>query len=54
MTSRFTALPLAAGEAFLLETGHAGRTWTILVDAGVRGGLTQHPLLRRSGQPRNL
>jgi metallo-beta-lactamase superfamily protein len=45
MTSRFTALPLAGGEAFLLETGHARSTWTILVDAGLHSRLPRHPLV---------
>jgi len=46
MASRFTALPISAGEAFLLETDHAGRTWRILVDAGLRGDLRRHPLVK--------
>lgn len=45
MASRFTALQLPAGEAFLLQTEHAGRACVILVDSGTRAGRGgHHPL----------
>ena len=54
MSSRFTALPLGAGELFLLETDHSGRRWAILVDSGQHSGevlrtqiLASSPSLRR-------
>jgi hypothetical protein len=45
MASKFTALPLTSGEAFLLTTDHGGRTWTILVDSGQRTVGQVHPLM---------
>lgn len=38
MSSRFTALPLSSGEAFVLETVHGGKRKVILVDAGQSKG----------------
>lgn len=45
MTSRFTALPLGLGEAFLLRTEHAGKDWAILVDSGNLSAGKPHPLV---------
>lgn len=45
MGSRFTALPIGSGEAFLLQTKHAGRKWAILVDSGNLDAGTPHPLV---------
>ncbi|MBC7104127.1 MAG: hypothetical protein H5U22_26515 [Rhizobium sp.] len=36
MSSRFTALPLPSGEAFLLETDYKGQDFVVLVDSGRR------------------
>lgn len=36
MASRFTALEVRSGEAFLLETRQSGKDWTILMDSGRR------------------
>ncbi len=46
MTSQFHALPLGAGEAFLLETDHGGKRWVILVDSGNLDDGTPHPLVK--------
>lgn len=47
MASRFSALALR-GEAFLLETEHAGRQWSVLVDGGQDGATKTrpHPLVQ--------
>lgn len=45
MASRFTALPLSSGEAFLLETTHEEEKRTILVDSGQRYQGNPHPLV---------
>jgi hypothetical protein len=45
MASRFLALPLGTGEAFLLETQQGGKDWAILVDSGNLDGGTPHPLV---------
>jgi beta-lactamase superfamily II metal-dependent hydrolase len=45
MTSRFSALPLGSGEAFLLQTEHEGKHWTVLVDSGNLSAGTPHPLI---------
>jgi hypothetical protein len=45
MASRFSALPLGIGEAFLLETQHDGKNWAILVDSGYLEGGTPNPLV---------
>jgi Metallo-beta-lactamase superfamily len=45
MTSRFSALPLGSGEAFLLQTEHEGKHWTVLVDSGNLSAGTHHPLI---------
>jgi hypothetical protein len=45
MTSRFTALPLGSGEAFLLQTEHEGKAWAVLVDSGNLSAGTPHPLV---------
>ena len=34
MSSRFTALPLSSGEAFVLETEHDHRGYVVLFDGG--------------------
>lgn len=52
MASRFTALEVRRGEAFLLETPHQGRPWAILVDSGnpppaKRSGMTLFQALDR-------
>jgi len=45
MASRFSALPLGIGEAFLLETQHDGKNWAILVDSGYLEVGTPNPLV---------
>jgi hypothetical protein len=45
MASRFAALPLGIGEAFLLETQQDGENWAILVDSGNLEEGTPHPLV---------
>jgi hypothetical protein len=45
MSSRFTALPLGSGEAFLLQTEQAGKERAILVDSGNLSRGDPHPLL---------
>ncbi len=46
MASKFTALALTKGEAFLLETMVGGKPFTVLVDSGNRkGSKTRHPLV---------
>lgn len=45
MGSSFTALPLGSGEAFLLQTQHAGKHWTILVDSGNLSGGSRRGLV---------
>ena len=44
MASRFTALKLSSGEAFVLETEHDGRPVVILVDSGNSKRGSPHPL----------
>ena len=45
MASRFSALPLGIGEAFLLETQQGGKNWAILVDSGNLEEGTPNPLV---------
>ena len=45
MTSRFSALPLGSGEAFLLQTKHVDKNRAVLVDSGNLSAGTPHPLV---------
>ncbi|MEQ9145446.1 MAG: hypothetical protein RLO08_13925 [Parvibaculaceae bacterium] len=47
MTSRFTAIPVGSGEAFLLQTTHHGSERVILVDSGNLKNGSPHPLVTK-------